>query len=67
MTILRFANERWGEILREYARVIPLAPGLLPLGLGLVLSQQAEVAEELRGLFEAGSTVDKEGLAPPDR
>jgi len=62
-TISRFANSRLGQTLREYARLIHLAPALLPAGLGLLPSQQANVAEELRALLQAGATVDQKALA----
>lgn len=59
---VRFANTQLGQALREYAQVIHLAPALLPSGLGLLPSQQAKVAEELRALLQAATTVDQKGL-----
>lgn len=61
--IVRFANSQLGQALRECARVVHLAPGLLPAGLGLLPSQQAKVAEEFRALLHADATVDEDGQA----
>jgi hypothetical protein len=63
VTIVRFANSQLGQALKEYTRVIRLAPALLPAGLGLLPSQQAEVAEELRALLQAATTVDEDSPA----
>jgi hypothetical protein len=63
-TIVRFASSQLGQALREYARVVHLAPGLLPAGLGLLPSQQAKVAEEFRALLQAGAAVGEDGPAP---
>jgi len=63
VTIVRFLNGQLGQTLREYARLIHLAPALLPAGLGLLPSQQANVAEELRALLQVGATVDQKALA----
>jgi hypothetical protein len=59
----RFANSRLGQVLREYAQVIHLAPALLPAGLGLLPADQAKIAEEFRVLLQGGTTVDEQGLA----
>jgi hypothetical protein len=64
VTIVRFASSQLGQALRECARVVHLAPGLLPTGLGLLPSQQARVAEELRALLRVGAAVDEDGPAP---
>lgn len=61
--IVRFANSQLGQALRECARVVHLAPGLLPMGLGLLPSQQARVVEEFRALLQADATVDEDGQA----
>ncbi|UCH86860.1 MAG: hypothetical protein JSU97_00080 [Dehalococcoidia bacterium] len=63
VTIVRFANSRLGQALGECARVVHLAPGLLPAGLGLLPSQQEGVAEEFRALLQAGASVDEDGPA----
>jgi hypothetical protein len=64
VTIVRFASSQLSQALKEYARVVHLAPGLLPAGLGLLPSQQAEVAEEFRALLQAGAAVAEDGPAP---
>jgi hypothetical protein len=63
VTIVRFAGSQLGQTLGECARVVHLAPGLLPAGLGLLPSQQARVAEELGALLRAGAAVDEDGPA----
>jgi hypothetical protein len=63
VTVLRFVNSQLGQALRGYARVVHLAPGLLPAGLGLLPGQQARVAEELRALLQDGAAVDEDGPA----
>ena len=60
-TTARFAGSQLGQALGECARVVHLAPGLLPAGLGLLPSQQAGVAEEFRALLQAGAAVDEDG------
>jgi len=62
-TILRLANSRLGRAVRDCARVIHLAPALLPAGLGLLPGQQANAAEEFRALLQGGSTVDQKAQA----
>jgi hypothetical protein len=62
-TIVRFASSQLGQALGECVRLVHLAPGLLPAGLGLLPSQQARVAEELRALLQAAAAVDEDG--PP--
>ena len=63
VTLVRFASSQLGQTLGECARVAHLAPGLLPVGLGLLPSQQARVAEELGALLQAGAAVDRDGPA----
>jgi hypothetical protein len=63
VTIVRFLNGPLGQTLRECARLIHLAPALLPAGLGLLPSQQANVAEELRALLQDAAAVDQKALA----
>jgi hypothetical protein len=63
VTTGRLANSQLGQALRQCAQVIHLAPGLLPVGLGLLPSQQEKVAEELEALLQAHTIVDEEAPA----
>lgn len=63
VTIARFASSQLGQTLREYTRLIQLAAALLPTGLGLSPSQQANAAEELRALLQDAASVDQKALS----